>query len=137
MTRQYLKKHPDSFVGGQKQFYIFKILLDAKEDNNGKNKGLTTEELVLLLLRISGKESTDVAREKVNTRKALHIYKKWGYMKRVKGDKWILDWRNWQNIKFTRKNKNGINRIDWKFQQLWEKAVDERWRINPDYKLEI
>ena len=137
MERKYAKKHNGSFVGKQKMFYIFHILFQEKEHNGGKFKPLTTKEITLLLLRISGKE-TDVEKELINTRAVLHFYKKWGYFKKFKDDKWGFDVKNFQNIKFIRRSKGkGVNRIDWKYQQLLEMAVQEKWPINPDYRMEI
>ncbi len=140
--KKYARKHEHSFVGGQKQFYIFTILLEAMEDNNGKNKAITTSDMTTMLLRISGKP-TDFKLEKANTKRALQTYQEWGYVKHLKDDKWCFDWRNYQNTKLMRfykknkiRNKTITNRIKWKYQQLLEKGVELKWPLF-SYKLEI
>lgn len=117
--------------------------MEAKKGNDGKNKAISTDDMTSMLLKVSGKP-TAFKHERANTRRALICYRDWGYLKHLKDDRWIFDWRNHENTKLMRfykkhniKNKDIQNRIDWKMQELLEKAVELKWPFNPNYKLEI
>lgn len=128
------KKHAGSFKGRMRMFYVFKVLMDAREENNGRGRGLAVEQLSLYVIRLAQLDpsSVDFAREVENMAACLRRYRKWNYLKKVKGDRWLFDWDNWRNVKWQRKGSL-LNRIEWKLRNLSEEAELKKWPVDKGY----